>query len=354
MGNVWCWCLDWFNGLDGFKVSRIYDDFSTPCFDNKHAMLLGGSFVSSGNESSVWARFSFRPHFFQQAGFRVIIGEGGNGVRPPTSDQKACRERKIVEETNIYEQEKVLNEYLNMHYASAAEVIPFSFAPNATQFPQQCADFVFEVCKKYNVPTNRVLDLGCAVGRASFELSAQFTNVLGIDLSETFVKTATMLKETGSVEYTRKDEGELNTMLSAVVGAHLDRNRVAFKVGDAACLPPDIGRFNAVLTANLLCRLPSPKACLGRMGGVKGIVEPGGVLINLSPNSWLEEFTPPGAWLGGFVDNGKNVTSFDGLKQALGDEFEFLEERDVPLLIREHARKYQFIVSHATAWRRKA
>ena len=32
--------------------------------------------------------------------------------------------------------------------------------------------------------------------------------------------------------------------------------------------------------------------------------------------------------------------------------FECLREADVPLTIREHARKYQYIVTHATLWRR--
>jgi len=32
--------------------------------------------------------------------------------------------------------------------------------------------------------------------------------------------------------------------------------------------------------------------------------------------------------------------------------FELLREADEPLVIREHARKYQYIVAHATLWRR--
>lgn len=33
---------------------------------------MGGSFASSGNEASVFARFHFRPHFHQHAGFRLV------------------------------------------------------------------------------------------------------------------------------------------------------------------------------------------------------------------------------------------------------------------------------------------
>ena len=31
-------------------------------------MILGGSYMSTGDEASVFARFHFRPHFFQHAG----------------------------------------------------------------------------------------------------------------------------------------------------------------------------------------------------------------------------------------------------------------------------------------------
>lgn len=36
---------------------------------------MGGSFASSGNEASVFARYHFRPHFHQHAGFRLVAPE---------------------------------------------------------------------------------------------------------------------------------------------------------------------------------------------------------------------------------------------------------------------------------------
>ena len=46
-----------------------------------------------------------------------------------------------------------------------------------------------------------------------------------------------------------------------------------------------------------------------------------------------------------------------GSAAALGEflraeGLELLREADEPLVIREHARKYQYIVAHATLWRR--
>ncbi|KAI9990934.1 hypothetical protein PInf_018551 [Phytophthora infestans] len=44
-----------------------------PCFDGEHNVIVGGSFASAGdNGASKFARYHFRPHFFQHAGFRVV------------------------------------------------------------------------------------------------------------------------------------------------------------------------------------------------------------------------------------------------------------------------------------------
>lgn len=82
-GNVWQWVEDQFNPLTQFKVHSYYDDFSTPCFDGKHQMIMGGSFISCGHEASVYARFHFRPHFYQHSGFRIaatLDGTHDNGA----------------------------------------------------------------------------------------------------------------------------------------------------------------------------------------------------------------------------------------------------------------------------------
>jgi len=71
MGNVWEWCEDHQCGLPGFKVHLHYEDFTMPCFDGEHNLIMGGSFASTGELASQWGRYQFRPHFFQHAGFRV-------------------------------------------------------------------------------------------------------------------------------------------------------------------------------------------------------------------------------------------------------------------------------------------
>ena len=65
------------------------------------------------------------------------------------------------------------------------------------------------------------MDIGCAVGGASFELSRQFLEVIGIDYSHGFVKTCNALKQTGSMEYEVKTEGFLSTKHQAILSAEL-------------------------------------------------------------------------------------------------------------------------------------
>ncbi|KAL3929170.1 MAG: hypothetical protein SGARI_004828 [Bacillariaceae sp.] len=75
----------------------------------------------------------------------------------------------------------------------------------------------------------------------------------------------------------------------------------------------------------------------------------------VTPFSWLTEFTPRGKWLGGFSDpvSKEPIRSKDVLQGVMHDNgFEKVHEEEMPLMIREHARKYQYIVSEATGWRK--
>eukprot|EP00743_Colponemidia_sp_Colp-15_P006067 GILK01006521.1.p1 GENE.GILK01006521.1~~GILK01006521.1.p1 ORF type:complete len:875 (-),score=98.97 GILK01006521.1:247-2820(-) len=364
-GNVWEWCEDHFCALPGFKIHPYYDDFSTPCFDGHHQMMMGGAFISTGNEASIFARYAFRPHFFQMTGFRLVIAVDSASsyettcmdCPPPHVGPNACCTKNPSDELtqkNMYETQKILNEYLALHYGPAEEVFPYAFGPReAMDFPARCAQVVMEFADKIGTGTGRALDVGCAVGRSVFELTRKYNEVIGIDLSKAFIDTANSLKEAGQLEYQCRTEGVLSKGLTASVDGAIDRSKAHFRQGDACCLPADLGQFDAVMLANLLCRLPAPKSCLGRMFGPRGLVKPGGLLVTMSPFTWMEDFTPQTAWLGGYEKDGEALRSADGLKSFLSADFELIHEGHLPLLIREHARKYQYIVSHLAVFRRK-
>ena len=247
---------------------------------------------------------------------------------------------------NIYESDRLLSDYLLFHYGEASEILPWAFGPHeALEFPGRVVREAFEPL----APSARALDLGCAVGGSSFELARSCGEVVAVDFSQRFIEAANHLQRHGGLDYRRTDEGALSTALTARVPAGIDRARVCFETGDAMALRGDLGQFDAVLAANLLCRLSKPRRCLEQL---PALVRPGGQLVLATPCTWMEEFTPREHWLGGFERAGKCVMTLDGIRAILEPHFELRRVLELPLLIREHARKFQWTVSQTSLWQR--
>jgi putative 4-mercaptohistidine N1-methyltranferase len=240
---------------------------------------------------------------------------------------------------NPYETERLLAEYLLFHYGGAEEILGGrnveAFAP-ALGFPART------VAHFAPGETTRGLDLGCAVGRSTFEMARHCREVTGIDFSRAFIQAAESLRRGEKIPYRRLEEGHVSTELIARAPADLDPARVRFETGDAMALRDDLGSFDRVHAANLLCRLPEPQRLLNRL---PALVRPGGELVLATPCTWLAEFTPPENW--------PPASTFDWLKKELGPHFDFADQADEPFLIRETARKFQFTDSLVTVWRRK-
>jgi putative 4-mercaptohistidine N1-methyltranferase len=250
---------------------------------------------------------------------------------------------------SFYESSRLLSEYLLFHYGTAEQTLSFDCLPAAgLGFPVRCVS----ECLGEDALTagSRALDLGCAVGRSTFELARHCTTVVGIDASRSFIEAASALKANGELRFSRIDEGELTTSLVARVPPEIDRSRVEFGIADAMDLPTDLGEFDFVLMANLIDRLTVPQRCLQRL---PALVKQGGKLVVTSPYTWLPEFTPRENWLGGFGSGTASTTTLDGLQAAIGPSFELCATRELPFLLREHARKFQFSVAQASIWVRR-
>lgn len=245
----------------------------------------------------------------------------------------------------IYESDELLNQYLLFHYGSREQLFPYDFSfPDASvfDFPQRC---VREGVDEGQLSDrSRALDLGCAVGRSSFELAQIFDSVLGIDYSAAFIQAAEQLRTKGTHPVSRTIEGGCSLSESVSLDPSLMSDKVNFEVGDAMALRSDLGTFDCVLACNLICRLSDPMVLLNRFSE---LVRPGGQLVITTPYTWLESFTPADRWLSAGAKN-----SFSGLTQALesADEFKLHAVWDMPFLIREHARKFQFSVAQASRW----
>jgi 5-histidylcysteine sulfoxide synthase/putative 4-mercaptohistidine N1-methyltranferase len=326
VGNVWQWTETPIYPFDNFKVHPLYDDFTTPTFDSQHNLIKGGSWISSGNETRHAARYAFRRHFFQHAGFRYVVSEA-----------------KISHPNAYYESDQLLTEYAEFHYGDSS----FGVA----NFPKTMADIALEAMQ--GKTTRRALDLGCACGRASFELARQFNQVDGVDFSANFIRLGVEIANQGSIRYSLTEEGELvsyHTRTLKGLGLEAYSKNVSFYQGDACNLKPQLSGYDLVLAANLIDRLYRPKQFLNT---IHERINDGGLLIIASPYTWLEEHTPREEWVGGFKKDGENYTTLDGLRDQLSSHFRLVEEpRKVPFVIRETQHKHQHTLSEVTIWER--
>ena len=335
-GNVWQWCEDPFHPLPEFKIHPFYTDFSTPCFDGEHQMILGGSFISTGDEASIWSRFHFRPHFFQHAGFRVVLDTGAAGKKG-----------------DKYDTDELVNQYLLFHFGSQAEQQDEALAKRI-EFPSvvNLIDRTVELMNQFAPRRFKALDLGCAVGRSTFELARTFDSVVGLDYSDAFIDAAEHLRQQRSIEYKRWDTGAHHTRLKASIDERIDRERIGFVQGDAANLAgapmvQNNEQYDAILLSNLMCRLSAPAHCLQQFTESDRYLKSGGILVISSPNTWMAQYTDPA----NFLDGADSAETLAALGECLPG-FELLHEEDLPFMIREHRRKYEYIVAQVSVWRK--
>jgi len=336
IGNVWQWTQTPIYPFEGFKVHPLYDDFTMPTFDNRHNVMKGGSWISTGNEINGHSRYAFRRHFFQHAGFRYI-----------ESDEA------VVTEYSTYETDTSVSQYCEFHFGDRyfnVENFAKAYAQKAIQEIKNDADYKERDDLK-------VLEIGCSVGRASFELATHFKNVVGLDFSARFIQTANQVKENGSIRYSIPIEGEIMTFKEQTLqsfGLNHVVDRCEFFQQDATNLKPNFTGYHMVVAANLIDRLYDPVKFLGM---IHQRMNTGGLLMLTSPYTWLEEFTEKQRWLGGFKDaeTGENITTLEGLHVILDKEFIRIgKPTDIPFVIRETARKYQHSLAEVTVWKKRS
>jgi len=242
-----------------------------------------------------------------------------------------------------YESDAAVAQYCDAHYG------PDKFG--VANFPARLAHLCVTALSEQ--PMRHALDLGCAVGRASFELATHFDHVIGLDISARFIAIADRLKNRGKISYHLPEEGDLvsdHQVSLADLGLASTSQKISFYQGDALRLEAPLYDFDLILAANLIDRLADPGAFLSRIHQRLVI---GGLLAVASPYSWLEVFTPRQQWLGGRFRAGSPLTTLEGLGEKLAKHFIAVNDpQEVEFVIREKARKFQHYVAELTLWRR--
>jgi len=214
------------------------------------------------------------------------------------------------------------------------------------------AKVVRHVDKPYRL---RAVDVGCGVGRATFELGRYFKFALGIDISTAHINIPLKMLEKSFVNYESPEEGEIKSLQSRTLMEmeleHAMKN-VEFLQNDVAIIAPEQRDFNLVLCANILDQIAQPRRFLEE---IPDRMAPGGILVIASTNEWNPKKSDKSVWLGGYVDELKNeeVRSIDGLVEVLSRTFEPVEKPfDLPFAEKVNARRFDYRISEVTVWRK--
>ena len=253
---------------------------------------------------------------------------------------------------NPYESKRYLNEYLLFHYGSPNLLCPFSFVSRQLlrfheRIREEC---LLPICQQGRTggaapPTcgapTMGLDIGCAVGRFTFELGRVVYGVFGIDNSRQFIRAAQSMARGQTLTVDVPESGAQVSSHQVVLPKPLRKCAVEFGVGDALNLRalPDHS-FHVVSAINLIDRLPRPRQFLEHL---PRLLARGGQLIIASPFTWLSAHTQPRQWL----TSGQMI-------ELLAPHFKLARRADLPFVIREHRRKYQLVVSEVFVFRERS
>ena len=185
----------------------------------------------------------------------------------------------------------LLGTYMDFHYGE------FTGAPAAPD-PAACASngVYWETVVGMARPEGgkrllRSLDLGCSVGRFTFE-AARFSDLaVGLDLDFGKVSAAARIQRNRTVAHERRERGRT---FRRVEGVFDPPQNVLFLVGDALDPPFPAGSFDLVGALNLLDNVGVPLMLLGQMDA---LLRDGGTMLLGAPYEWRTEIADPTEWL---------------------------------------------------------
>jgi 5-histidylcysteine sulfoxide synthase/putative 4-mercaptohistidine N1-methyltranferase len=326
IGNVWQWTETPINGFEGFKIHPVYDDFSTPTFDTKHNLIKGGSWISTGNEAIGNARYAFRRHFYQHAGFRYV--ESANEVTIPK---------------DTYETDPEVIRHCEAQYGG-----DFLGIKN---YYQRIAEIAIEYAGRSR---KSALDLGCRTGRTTWELAKGFDTVTGLDFTARNIRVAVQLQENGNFKYVFPEEGELlshNQLNINTLGYSDLARKVTFLQSDASNMKSVFVGYDLVLINDILDQMYNPRHFLR---GVHKRMNEGGRLIVATGFDWSEECTIRENWVGGHRKAGEQIWGQDDLDALLSETFLKIEGPiTIPSVKRINKRKYSYNNIDVSVWEKK-
>lgn len=211
----------------------------------------------------------------------------------------------ILSDNSGYNSQNMLSSYLWSHFSE------FFNGPDATD--------AYKIWSSYLQGKNGcALDIGCSVGRISFELSKTHSRVIGIDTSLPFIANARKILKQKRLEFNMTIEGHITQERSCELDPEWNYDRVDFIVADAMALPFSENCFSTVTSINVLEKVPDP---IGHLASVNTVLQKENAMFMFSdPFSWDESVSAPEKWLGGTLEGPYQGRGFDNVKRLFSGE----------------------------------
>ncbi len=203
------------------------------------------------------------------------------------------------------------------------------------------------------LPGGLAIDLGCSVGRNSFELAAATGGlVVGLDLNLSMLRLAGQVLRSGRVSYPRRRVGVAFDRRDHAVPVP-QAEQVDFWACDAAALPFRDGGLQTITSFNLIDCLPDPFAHLQSLGRV---LAPEGLTLLATPYDWAPSATTIQGWIGGHSQRGEDRGDpVERMRRLLQPEVTGLrlqaERPRVPWEVRSYSRSRTLYEAHLLAAR---
>ena len=163
------------------------------------------------------------------------------------------------------------------------------------------------------------LDVGCAVGRLTFELAKTHERVIGLDTSIAFIRKAREIVNRRRLDFDLIVEGHLTDSKGCDFDETWHLENVDFIVADALALPFETSEFSTVSAINLLEKVPDPIRHLEEVDRV--LRENDSMFLFSDPFSWDAAVSPPERWLSGNGNKQYSPRGIDTMRRFFAGEY---------------------------------
>ncbi len=211
----------------------------------------------------------------------------------------------MIQDATGYNSFSMLSSYLWSHYSE------FFNGPDATDAYQRWAR-TFDSQR-----SGWALDIGCAVGRLTFEMTKTHDRAVGLDTSISFVRAARGLADRRRLAFDLIMEGQITEKRACDLDPAFGFDQAEFIVADAMALPFPSRRFATVSSVNILEKVPDPLLHLAEANRV--MHEKKARFLFSDPFSWDETVNSPALWLGGTNEGAFNGFGMDNICKLFQD-----------------------------------